>query len=39
MPILTAEALEGFKKYTDRTIAYTRYKIGGTYTRDRKAHV
>ncbi len=33
MPILTAEALEGFKKYTDRTIAYARYKIGGTYTR------
>ena len=33
MAILTAEALEGFKQYTNRTIAYARYKIGGTYTR------
>ena len=33
MAILTAEALEGFKQYTNRTIAYARYKIDGTYTR------
>ena len=30
---MTADALEGFKKYTNRTIAYARYKIDGTYTR------
>lgn len=33
MPILTAGAMEGYKKYTGRTIAYARYKVGGIYTR------
>lgn len=33
MPILTGKAIEGYKVYTDRSIAYAQYKIGGTYTR------
>lgn len=33
MPILTGEAMEGYKQHTERTIAYARYKIGGAYTR------
>jgi hypothetical protein len=31
MPILTAGAIEGYKAYTERTIAYAKYKIGSTY--------
>lgn len=29
--ILTESAIEGFKQYTDRTIAYARYRIGATW--------
>lgn len=31
MPILEAVAMEGYKTYTDKTIAYARYKIGNSY--------
>ncbi|SHK14083.1 hypothetical protein [Tepidibacter formicigenes] len=31
--MLTEKALEGFKKFIERNIAYARYKIGGTYHR------
>jgi hypothetical protein len=31
MPLLTPEAIAGYKDYTERTIAYARYKAGGTY--------
>ena len=31
MPILKDSAMEGYKAYTDKTIAYARYKIGGSY--------
>jgi hypothetical protein len=33
MGLLTAEAIEGYKEYTKRTIAYARYRAGGTYYR------
>lgn len=33
MPIFKENAINGYKNYTDRTIAYARYKIGGTYTK------
>ena len=29
--ILTAAALQGYKQYTERVIAYARYKVGSTY--------
>lgn len=29
--MLTATAMEGFKSFIERNIAYARYKIGGTY--------
>ena len=29
--MLTATAMEGFKTFIERNIAYARYKIGGTY--------
>jgi len=31
MGLLTAEAIEGYKDYTKKTIAYAQYKAGGTY--------
>ena len=31
MGLLTQAALEGYKEYTKRTIAYGRYKVGNTY--------
>ena len=31
MAILTAAALQGYKEYTERVIAYARYKVGSTY--------
>jgi len=31
MALLTPAAIEGYKDYTKRTIAYARYKAGGTY--------
>lgn len=31
MSMLTAKALDGYREYTKRTIAYARYKIGSTY--------
>ena len=31
MALLTAEAIEGYKEYTKRTIAYAQYKAGGIY--------
>lgn len=31
MSLLSPEALEGYKEYTRRVIAYARYKAGGTY--------
>ncbi len=31
MPILTANAIEGYKKDTERKIAFARYKIGNIY--------
>lgn len=31
MGILTAAALQGYKEYTQRVIAYARYKVGSTY--------
>ena len=32
MAMLTAEALDGLRKYIKRTVSYGRYKIGGTWT-------
>lgn len=29
--MLTNKALEGYKEYTERTVAYVKYKIGNTY--------
>lgn len=29
--MLTAEAINGFKEYVKRTVAYARYKVGSTY--------
>lgn len=29
--MLTTEAIEGYKKYTERTIGYARYKLGNTW--------
>lgn len=31
MGYLTAEAIEGYKDYTKKTIAYAQYKVGSTY--------
>ncbi|MDD3231109.1 MAG: hypothetical protein PHE09_18125 [Oscillospiraceae bacterium] len=31
MALLTAAAIEGYKDYTKKTIAYAKYKAGGTY--------
>lgn len=31
MSMLTEKALQGYREYTKRTIAYARYKIGTTY--------
>lgn len=31
MGLLTPEAMEGYKDYTKKTIAYAQYKAGGTY--------
>ena len=31
MGLLTPAAIEGYKEYTKRTIAYAKYKAGGTY--------
>lgn len=31
MAMLTEKALQGYREYTKRTIAYARYKIGSTY--------
>ncbi len=31
MALLTAAAIEGYKNYTKKTIAYAKYKAGGTY--------
>lgn len=31
MALLTAAAIEGYKEYTRRTIAYAQYKVGGVY--------
>lgn len=31
MGLLTPEAMEGYKEYTKKTIAYAQYKAGGTY--------
>lgn len=31
MGLLTAAAIEGYKEYTRKTIAYARYKAGGNY--------
>jgi len=31
MGLLTAAAIEGYKEYTKKTIAYAKYKAGGTY--------
>jgi hypothetical protein len=31
MALLTAAAIEGYKDYTKRTIAYAKYKANGTY--------
>ena len=31
MGLLTTEAIEGYKDYTKKTIAYAQYKAGGTY--------
>lgn len=31
MGLLSPEAIEGYKEYTKKTIAYARYRAGGTY--------
>ncbi len=31
MALLTTAAIEGYKEYTKRTIAYAKYKVNGTY--------
>lgn len=33
MGYLTAAAIEGYKEYTKKTIAYAQYKVGSTYYR------
>lgn len=33
MGMLTANALEGYKKYTERIADYAKYKVGSTYYR------
>ena len=37
--ILTTAALQGYKAYTERVIAYARYKIGGTYYKTGKPEI
>lgn len=37
--ILTAAALQGYKEYTERVIAYAKYKIGGTYYKTDKPEI
>lgn len=37
--ILTAAALRGYKEYTERVIAYARYKIGSTYYKTGKPEI
>lgn len=31
MKLLTSKAIQGYRDYTKRTIAYAKYKIGSTY--------
>ena len=31
MKLLTSKAIEGYRDYTKRTIAYAKYKVGSTY--------
>lgn len=31
MALLTQDAINGYKEYTERTISYARYKVNGTY--------
>ena len=31
MKLLTSEAIQGYRDYTKRTIAYAKYKIGSVY--------
>lgn len=33
MKLLTSKAIQGYRDYTKRTIAYAKYKIGSTYHR------
>ena len=37
--ILTAAALRGYKEYTERVIAYARYKVGSTYYKTGKPEI
>lgn len=39
MAVLTKTALQGYKDYTQRIIAYARYKIGGTYYKTGKPEI
>lgn len=31
MKLLTSKAIQGYRDYTKRTVAYAKYKIGSTY--------
>ena len=31
MKLLTSKAIQGYRDYTKRTIAYAKYKVGSTY--------
>lgn len=33
MPILSEQAIEGYKQYTERTLAYAEYKLGETWNK------
>lgn len=37
--ILTSAALRGYKEYTERVIAYARYKVGSTYYKTGKPEI
>lgn len=39
MAILTTEAIQGYKEYTERVIAYARYKVGSTYYKTGKPEI
>ena len=39
MGLLTAAAIEGYKEYTRKAIAYAKYKVNGTYYKTRRPDI